>query len=628
MISVGLCASMARGGIVSSGDVDPADPATWTDSTWVYVGKTGTGSMTIDAGSEVVSSLSSVGYESGASGTVMVSGTGSTWSSPSDICIGRHGDGSLDITDGAAVSNLGGRIGTYIGSTGSVTVSGPGSTWSNSGWLFVGRGGDGTLDITDGGTVITDLTGRIGSESGSTGEMTVSGAGSTWTAGYLYLGYSGDGTLNISNSGLVEVSQETHLAVKPGSSGTLNLDNGRFVTSGLCSSASNLIGTGTIDTNGMLTDVDLVFDDTRGLTQTVTLNGPGRNIAVNLDIDGSGPMGAGFANSSSLQISDGLAVQSTRGVLGEQPGSAGVATVSGAGSAWYNSGYLHVGGSGDGTLEITNGAAVSSTSMALIARDFGSTGVVTVSGSGSTWDHSGQLNVGSRGYGRLEIGGSATVVTGESHIAYYIDSTGSVTVSGPGSTWRNTDWLSVGMYGDASLSIADGGLVEVAGKTHVAVDDESTGAISFDNGVLTTGGFWGAAADLSGTGTINTKGIVSEVDLVFDATHGPAQTLTLNGPGQNITVNLDLDGSGALGAGYSGAGSIHISDGVVVQSAKSYLGYFADASGSVTVSGAGSTWNNSGELRVGYRGVGVLEITAGGVVSSGSGQPGRLPALA
>ena len=51
------------------------------------------------------------------------------------------------------MSNGYGFIGADPGSTGAVTVDGAGSTWTNSGDLYVGNSGTGTLTIRNGGTV-------------------------------------------------------------------------------------------------------------------------------------------------------------------------------------------------------------------------------------------------------------------------------------------------------------------------------------------------------------------------------------------------------------------------------------------------------------------------------------------
>jgi T5SS/PEP-CTERM-associated repeat protein len=94
-----------------------------------------------------------IGYNSGSTGEVTVDGTGSTWINSSDLYIGHQGSGTLDITGGGAVSNSLGLIGYESGSTGEVTVDGTGSTWTNSSDLYVGLYGSGTMDITGGGLV-------------------------------------------------------------------------------------------------------------------------------------------------------------------------------------------------------------------------------------------------------------------------------------------------------------------------------------------------------------------------------------------------------------------------------------------------------------------------------------------
>ena len=58
------------------------------------------------------------------------------------------------------------------------------------------------MNISAGGTVNTGTT-QIGYDSGSTGLVTVYGAGSTLTTGGLYVGGSGSGTLKISGGAAV-----------------------------------------------------------------------------------------------------------------------------------------------------------------------------------------------------------------------------------------------------------------------------------------------------------------------------------------------------------------------------------------------------------------------------------------
>ncbi len=153
-------------------------------------------------------------------------------------------------------------------------------------------------------------------------------------------------------------------------------------------------------------------------------------------------------------------------------------------------------------------------------------------------------------------------------------------------------------------------------------------------GTLSTGGLLSAVEDLSGVGVINTGGLVSDVNLVFDATHGLSQTLVLNEfPGQDLTINLSIDGTGYMGAGYGGAGTMLIADGVEVASTLGQIGYHSGSTGRVTVDGAASTWTMSGDPNLGYygflwvgrQGSGSLLISAGGSVSNPTGYIGDQP---
>ena len=114
MISVGLCTPMAQAGIIATGDVRPADPATWTTSTYAYIGEFEAGSVTVDDDSDLVSANSYLGYYSGSTGVVTVSGVGSTWTNSGYLYVGRYPDGTLDITNGGAVNSTYGRIGDPI----------------------------------------------------------------------------------------------------------------------------------------------------------------------------------------------------------------------------------------------------------------------------------------------------------------------------------------------------------------------------------------------------------------------------------------------------------------------------------------------------------------------------------
>jgi fibronectin-binding autotransporter adhesin len=375
------------------------------------------------------------------------------------------------------------------------------------------------------------------------------------------------------------VTGATYVGSIPGSTGAINFgtNGGTLTTESLLAGTSQLTGTGMINTRGLVSDIDLLFDATHGLIQTVTLNSlPGQNISVNLDMTGTPNiytwLGAGWNGTGSLTIQDGIAVNSNACCLGCHSGSTGLATVNGPGSKWTNIIDFVVGLSGSGTLNITNGGSVSSSVC---------------------------------------------------HLGFNSDSTGTVTVDGSGSTWTNWD-LYVGYYGSGTLNILNGSTVSTTGVIYVGYNAGSTGTINFgtSGGTLYTQSLFAAPSQLTGAGMINAQGLVSDVDLVFDATHDLTQTILLNSlPGQNILVNLDMASSpstnGDLGAGWNGTGSLTIQDGITVTSNSGYLGYHSGSTGLATVNGTGSKWTNSNHLNVGYSGSGTLIIKNGGTVNGG-----------
>lgn len=563
VISLAVQPPLARAGISYTGDIDPADPNTWTSSTTGYVGKTANGTLTVDYDSDLLSKGGYIGTNSSGTGTVTVNGAGSTWTNSSVLHVGRYGNGTLNITNGGTVSNTIGFIGEYYGSTGVVTVDGADSTWANNWDLYVGNKGNGTLTITGGGVVGNIHNGIIGRYPGATGQVTVDGANSTWTNNSnLYVGSKGNGTLTITDGGVVsnnyvgyigyssgatgEVTVDgvdsmwtngSNLHVGSGGSGTLNIAHGATVsvagytsvpyntdststinfgpgggtlnTSSIKASSTQLTGTGTINARGVVSDIDLVFDSTHGLNRTLTFDSqPGQNVTINLDMSGSsgsvGDLGVGYQGNGSLNIRDGITVNSQSGYLGYYSGSTGVATVDGAGSIWNNSGSLNVGLFGNGELNITGGAYVSS-SATHIDGSFGSIGLLNVDGANSEMNNRAQFVIGIGGNGKMNITNGATVSNSTGSIGNNQGANGVVVVDGSGSTW-NSKFLNVGELGNGTLIIRRGGLVSSdtgSNACGIGASLSSTGEVTVDGFTskwINTGQL---AIGYSGKGTLN-----------------------------------------------------------------------------------------------------------------------------
>jgi fibronectin-binding autotransporter adhesin len=191
--------------------------SSWMNSNILSVGQNYYCEMHVLNGGSVSSGEGYIG-ENG-QGVVTVSGNGSTWTNSGDLFIGGSsnshiGYGSLNVLAGGHVHNGTGHIAENYqtgNSHGDVTVSGAGSTWTNSGALFIGgngSGGEGSLEISAGGHVQNE-TGYIGMGLSSLGFVNVSGDGSTWTnSGELFIGGNnygggGSGTLYVFEGGQV-----------------------------------------------------------------------------------------------------------------------------------------------------------------------------------------------------------------------------------------------------------------------------------------------------------------------------------------------------------------------------------------------------------------------------------------
>ncbi len=263
-----------------------------------------------------------IGRETGGNGRLLVTGAGSTVNIFSDnatdyyvsngdlvlgagLEVGKLGRGVLDVLDGGAVTINGaddafphltvgfGEAGATIDARGYATVSGAGSliqilgtstgagvdyAYGAGGSIDVGTrdGSSGILTVSDGGVVtnssINSKT-QIAQNEGATGEIIVTGAGSTLNAGVLltigadidlatgefYDFQSGDGTLTIYNQAEVNA-----VSTYVGSTGTLNINNATLTSDVEVTGDFQIFGTGvgtaTVDGAVTATTGTLKFD--------------------------------------------------------------------------------------------------------------------------------------------------------------------------------------------------------------------------------------------------------------------------------------------------------------------------------------------------------------------------------
>ena len=167
------------------------------------------------------------------------------------------------------------------------------------------------------------------------------------------------------------------------------------------------------------------------------------------------------------------------------------------------------------------------------------------------------MYVGDGGNGTLAITNGGTVRSDSSYAGYW--GAGSVTVDGTGSQFVSTSLGFGSGGGSATLTVTNGGVVSVSGTTSVGYGlgglEVAPGSLNLETsgGTFTTGSLAVSPAQLTGAGSVSTHGLVTDLNLVFDATHGLKQAIPINSlPSQNVTVNLDLStpaNNGWLGAG-------------------------------------------------------------------------------
>ena len=175
------------------------------------------------------------------------------------------------------------------------------------------------------------------------------------------------------------------------------------------------------------------------------------------------------------------------------------------------------------------------------------------------------LNLSIDGTGMLAIQNGGTVTDFGGFVGNLPGSQGTATVSA-GSTWTNASNVVVGGMGMGTLTIQDGGTVNSGGGGSIGLSAGSTGAVT----VTGPGSAWN------------------------------------NSPG------------GGLNVGAFGTGTLTIANGGTVINDTpntANIGEFAGSRGTVTVTGADSTWSNSLGVNIGRLGTGTLTVADGGIVN-------------
>lgn len=554
-------------------------------------GMVGNGNVTISAGAflQQQSGDFKIGDGTqGSTGSLTLTDLNSfmTTAAPTYIGLGNN-HGSVTVQNGATMVTGPAELADGATSSGAATVTGSNSVWAVHGGFTVGYAGSGTLTVSNGGELPIEETASTFSDvsvaalAGSTGDVTVTGAGSVWYTGNLFLGgrdgnsgqgfQGGSGSLKIQNGGLVQADNVKFFG------GALQVDNGSLTTPGL---------------------------QVVGGKAAPAFGGP------------VGDMVVGNSTTGRMEITSGGRVQCSKGYLGIVSGSEGYAYVaglsSGNNSTWELAGSLFVGNQGDGTLEIRDLGDVSTAgnvyigfsantvgNIVLSGRDFGGGSYASsnLGASGNVYVGGNTAGAGGSGVLRLEAGAAVSAV------ATTVYSTGGLALA------------SSNIFLNSTLTFL-GGFIQFVSADNTAFYNDITlgtgGVQAYTSGHPSTlggklsggGGLTKGGGGSLGFGTLTLTGASNYTG----ATAVTAGTLLVNG---SITSPVTVSSGATLG-GSGAVGTVTVNSGGIVAPGNS--------PGKLTVNGnydqtSGATLKI--ELGGATAGSGFDQIAATGIASLG-----------
>jgi T5SS/PEP-CTERM-associated repeat protein len=494
--------------------------------------------------------------------------------------------GSILISDGgqnATASGVGMLLGRDAGSSGSLTVSGASSTLTieqtSAGstatpGMTIGQSGSGTVEVTAGGAITISNAGTggggitIARNAGSTGSLTVSGAGSSLTVtntggGTVFpgitVGRAGDGQMVVTDHATVAVNglseRDVTVGNAAGGTGTLTVSNGAQLTASWIGVGNNGgTGTATIDNASVLLNGFAVNPDSTTFGASVRV---GR---------GTGSVGTlNLVNGAQLTINTATADASINlGGTGVAPGGNGTLNMSGGSSiSFVGSGAtpsVNIGHSGDGVFTMTGASTLNMPNDGAIVLGNRASGNGTLQADGGSSINAGQMIVGNNGFGSVTTTGSTVTL-------HDTDVNGAALAVGSNS----------GSFGSFSQS---GGTVAVSGN--VVIGDAGSGTFFQDGGTHTIGGALVLGNQATGDGTYTASNGAS---VVLTGSSAPAQvvvgnqgtgSLTLDG---GSTLSLPGNGSVVVGATASGVGTVLVTGGSSIQAGSLFgIGHDGNAS--------------------------------------------------
>lgn len=324
------------------------------------------------------------------------------------------------------------------------------------------------------------------------------------------------------------------------------------------------------------------------------------------EISGSAGLDVGRAGKGSLTLSGGGTLRANRISLGAFDGGEGSMLITGSGSSLFGSGaqsVVEVGAGSKGSLVVADGGVINSDRMVIGLRGQGD---VKVNGPLSILS-SAILDVGDESKGSLRIENGGKVLSGVTSVG--VGAEGNVVVTGQGSDLTAQLGLKIGGNSKGTLVVENGGRISIQSPRASL----SIGGVASGSGDVRVSGSGSAvfAATLlvggAGKGSLRIEngGAVTGTTSLIGSDVADVGEVLVTGPDSSWSVN-------SVTIGVRGKAAVRIDNGGKLISGPSVIGWGDGSQGDVVISGHGSSWSSGEEVYVGPSGKGTLTITDGG----------------
>lgn len=331
-----------------------------------YIGNLGSGAVLVENGGKVTSGTGDmlVGFGADSIGKIEIKDSFSNWTGSGDFVFGGSGQGTLFVHDGGAFSTTGSvTLGSETGSQGTVTLSGASTSFLSNSALVVGRYGSASFEASDNAGANANSI-IVGQQVGSEGDIHIASGASLTSATTLTVGSYGAGSVKLEDGAFLTNLGIAYLGETVGSQGAVEVGGGSSWHSGDTILVGQS-GTGILTVSGggtVKADNDLIIADISGSAGTVNVGaaaGDEPQAAGTIDTAQIkfGP-GAGSLNFNHTESSYNFApILTGQGTIRQM---AGVTTLTAdssglTGATHVTGGSLYVNNTLGGTLDVTGG---------------------------------------------------------------------------------------------------------------------------------------------------------------------------------------------------------------------------------------------------------------------------------